>query len=122
MATLNYIELPATDVARAKAFYSTVFGWEWIDYGPGYAASTSPAVEVALNGHATVGPGHEPGAQNAVGPLILFETDDLETTEQAIRSAGGDIASSAYPYPGGSRLHFVDPSGNILGVYQPGQT
>ena len=35
---INYIEFAATDVARAKQFYSSVFGWTFEDYGPDYAS------------------------------------------------------------------------------------
>ncbi len=118
MTAINYVELPATDIGRAKTFYEDVFGWAWIDYGPGYAAATSTGLEVALNNAATVGPTHAPGAENAVGPLLLFQTDDLESAETAVRAAGGDIVSPRYSYPGGHRFHFADPSGNVLGVYQ----
>ena len=34
----NYIELPTTNMAAMKAFYADVFGWGYVDYGPGYAA------------------------------------------------------------------------------------
>ncbi len=118
MTAIDYIELPATDVQLTKSFYTSVFGWEWIDYGPTYASSTSTGIEIALNGQATVGPPHAPRSENAIGPFVLFQTDDLAAVEAAVRSAGGDIASPPYTYPGGSRFHFTDPSGNILGVYQ----
>ncbi len=118
MTVIDYIELPCTDLEVAKAFFTSVFGWEWVDYGPTYAASTSTGIEVALNGQATVGAPHAPGEENAVGTFVLFQTDDLVALEAEIRSAGGDIVSPVYAYPGGHRLHFADPSGNILGVYK----
>lgn len=118
-AEVNYIELPAGDLDSTKAFYCEAFGWDWVDYGPTYAASTSGPIEVALNAEASVGPAHDPGAENAVGPLVLFGTPDLEAVESAVRAAGAEIVSPIYAYPGGRRFHFADPSGNILGVYQP---
>ena len=33
---IDYIEYPVPDVAAAKLFYSTVFGWNFTDYGPDY--------------------------------------------------------------------------------------
>lgn len=118
MTAIDYIELPCADLDLTKAFYTSVFQWEWVDYGPTYAASTSTGIEVALNEQATIGPPHPPRSENAIGPFVLFQTADLEAVEAAIRSAGGDIVSPSYEYPGGHRLHFADPSGNILGVYQ----
>ena len=44
----NYIELPTTNMAAMKAFYADVFGWDYVDYGPGYAAITGRAWTVDL--------------------------------------------------------------------------
>lgn len=117
-ATLDYVELPATDLAAAKAFYASAFGWAWTDYGPTYAAARSGSIEVALNAEAPPGPAHEAGAENAVGPFLLLGTTRLDAVEAAVREAGGRIVTPTYPYPGGVRFHFADPSGNVLGVYQ----
>ncbi len=115
---MNYIELPATDLDATKAFYTAVFGWDWIDYGPGYASHSADGLEVALNGEGTVAAPHVVGEQNGIGPLILFSTDDLAGTGHDVVAAGGVMRTEPYDYPGGRRFHFVDPSGNILGVYQ----
>lgn len=116
---IDYIELPAVDLAATKTFYSEAFGWGWTDYGPGYSACEGGDVEIALSDQATVSPPHEAGAQSGVGPLVLMRTDDLEAAVTAVRAAGSSIVTETYDYPGGRRFHFVDPSGNILGVYEP---
>lgn len=116
---IDYLELPATDLAATKAFYTEAFGWSWTDYGPTYAANGGAPVEIALNGTARPGARHEPGAENAVGPFALLRSDDLGATERSVRDAGGEIVTGPYAYPGGRRFHFADPSGNVLGVYQP---
>lgn len=121
-ARIDYVELPADDIATTKVFYAEVFGWDWIDYGPGYASHPGDGVEVALNVKATVAPPHPSGDENGLGPLVLFATDDLAAVEAAVRSAGGTILSGPYDYPGGQRFHFGDPSGNVLGVYQAAAT
>lgn len=35
---LDYLELPSTDLAATKDFYTQAFGWGFVDYGPTYAA------------------------------------------------------------------------------------
>ena len=35
---VDYIELSVTDVAAAKRFYGTAFGWRFEDYGSDYAS------------------------------------------------------------------------------------
>ena len=42
---INYIELPVTDMATSKAFYSEAFGWTYEDYGPTYAAFTNAGID-----------------------------------------------------------------------------
>jgi predicted enzyme related to lactoylglutathione lyase len=33
---VDCVEFPATDMEKTKRFYSTIFGWEFVDYGPDY--------------------------------------------------------------------------------------
>lgn len=107
---MAYIELAASDVTAAKAFYGSAFGWEFNDYGPEYAGiKGADGEEVGgLNGTADAAPG---------GPLVLLFSDDLAASEKAVTDAGGTITQGPYEYPGGHRFHFADPSGNELGVF-----
>lgn len=34
---IDYIEFAVMDLAKAKSFYSSTFGWKFNDYGPSYA-------------------------------------------------------------------------------------
>ena len=34
---IDYVELPAGDLAATKSFYASAFGWGFTDYGPTYA-------------------------------------------------------------------------------------
>jgi uncharacterized protein len=43
---INYIEFAATDVAAARTFYATVFGWSFTDYGPDYTSFDASAAGV----------------------------------------------------------------------------
>ena len=35
---INYIELYTNNLNQTKAFYGSVFGWSFEDYGPNYAS------------------------------------------------------------------------------------
>lgn len=35
---INYVEFPAKSIKLAKGFFSTVFDWKFVDYGPEYTA------------------------------------------------------------------------------------
>ena len=107
---IDYIELPATDVAEAKAFYHAVFGWEFVDYGPTYTCFRDGRLEGGLNGERAVPA--EPG-----GALVVIYAVDIDLIEERVRDAGGRISLPVFQFPGGRRFHFVDPSGNELAVW-----
>ena len=52
MTRLNYVELPTTDLAAAKAFYESAFGWRLTAFGPTYAATTSGDTDIGLQADA----------------------------------------------------------------------
>ncbi|OXE30048.1 glyoxalase family protein, partial [Vibrio parahaemolyticus] len=35
---LNYVEFGTPNIGATKAFFEHVFGWQFVDYGPDYAA------------------------------------------------------------------------------------
>lgn len=107
-ARIDYIEFPATDITRTKAFYEQAFGWKFTDYGPDYTSFE----DGRLSGGFT-----KEGAVARGGPLIVIYASDLAATEKKIRDAGGTIVKDAFPFPGGRRFHFADPSGNVLAVW-----
>lgn len=109
MARLNYIELPAADLAASKAFYTKVFGWTLAKFGPSYAATTTGDVDVGLQGDASEAP---------AAPLPVIQVDDLDAALVAVTAAGGNIVRPTFAFPGGRRFHFRDPHGNELAVMQ----
>ena len=105
---IDYIEFSATDVARTKAFYAAVFGWTFSDYGADY---TSFADGRLRGGFAKA------DAVVTGGPLVVIYAADLAQVEAAVRGHGGTIIKDVFPFPGGRRFHFTDPSGNALAVW-----
>ena len=51
------------------------------------------------------------------GPLVIIYAVDLEAVEAGVRKNGGTIVQGIFNFPGGSRFHFTDPSGNELAVW-----
>jgi len=107
MARINYVELPAANIAAAKAFYSTVFGWSLTDFGPTYAATMTGDVDMGLQGNVAEATAH---------PLPVIDVDDLEAALAAVTKAGARIVKPIFSFPGGRRFHFADPNGNELAV------
>jgi hypothetical protein len=105
---IDYIELPATDVAATRRFYAAAFGWEFTDYGPDYTSFLDGRLAGGLRKVDRPSPG---------GVLVVIFAVDLEAAERRVREAGGKIVRPAFSFPGGRRFHFTDPSGNELAVW-----
>ena len=110
--SIDYIEIYVDDVAAAKAFFREAFGWQFNDYGDDYAGIKAP------DGDGEVG-GITVGAERGASPLVLVISEALDTSLEAVRAAGGEVVEGPFDYPGGRRFHFRDPSGNVLGVFEP---
>ena len=52
---IDYIEFPVPDVATAKQFYGTVFGWTFTDYGPDYTSFEDGRLSGAFAGRGRAG-------------------------------------------------------------------
>lgn len=105
---LDYVEFPATDLAKTKAFYTRVFGWKFTDYGPEYSSFQ----DGRLAGGFTIA-----SRPTAGGALVVIYAQDLEGLEAKVKSAGGSIVKAIFSFPGGRRFHFTDPNGNELAVW-----
>ena len=108
MARLDYVELPATEIAGTREFYEQAFGWTLTEFAPSYAATTTGDTDVGLDSGAD-----KPGA-----PLPVIQVPDLEAALAAVERAGGTIVKPIFPFPGGRRFHFRDPGGNELAAWQ----
>ena len=111
---IDYVEFPARNLEATKAFFETVFGWSFTDYGPGYAAFSDQGLDGGFF-KADLAASADRGSA-----LIVFYSDRLEETQSKIESAGGRIVKPIFPFPGGRRLHFAEPSGNEFAVWSEG--
>lgn len=108
---INYLELPGRDLPAIKEFYGKVFGWSFVDYGPEYVAVEGAGLDAGFFKSDLT-------ATTAQGSaLTVLYSQDLEATQKKIEAAGGTIVQAIFPFPGGRRFHFSDPSGNELAVW-----
>ena len=105
---IDYIEFRVHDIAKTKAFYGSVFGWQFTDYGPDYCSFQ----DGRLAGGFTTEEAPQPG-----GPLVVIYGDDLTALSRSIEKSGGRISKPIFDFPGGQRFHFVDPNGHELAVW-----
>lgn len=108
---MNYVEFPAKDLAATKAFFIAALGWTFEDYGPEYSAFSGQGLDGGFF-KSELSSNTEKGAA-----LIVFYSNDLETTQSKIEAAGGVITRSVFDFPGGRRFHFEEPSGNEFAVW-----
>jgi predicted enzyme related to lactoylglutathione lyase len=109
--SINYVEFPSRDLEVSKHFFSTVFGWDFIDYGPDYAAISGAGLDGGFyRSDKTV------DTDNGSALVVLY-SNKLEDTRDKIVNAGGTIKKEIFSFPGGRRFHFCDPNGNEYAVW-----
>lgn len=106
MNRINVVELPSKHFESTKSFYASAFGWELSDFGT-FACTTTGIVDLGLQGDAS---------EATRAPMAIIDVDDIEQALVAVQRHGGTITKPIFEIPGGKRFHFVDPSGNELGV------
>ena len=107
--TLDYIELPGSDIPATKRFYGEVFGWTFTDYGPDYAAfECKEGRQGGFNAERKVA--------TSGGPLVVLYANNLDAVESRVSATGAEIISRE-EFSGGRRFHFRDPNGNEIAVW-----
>jgi predicted enzyme related to lactoylglutathione lyase len=108
---INYVEFPSRDIQQTKNFFTKAFGWTFQDFGPEYTAFSNEGIDGGfyqskLNSSSSNG-----------SALIVFFSENLETTLEKIKGSGGEIIKDIFPFPGGRRFHFSEPCGNEFAVW-----
>ena len=111
---IDYIEFTGNDLGKVKAFYSTVFGWKFTDYGPDYTSFA----DGRITGGFSRAEGQRGGGAVG-GPLVVIYAKDLAELKRAVAAAGGTVQEEI-EFPGGRRFYFLDPAGNRLAVWTDG--
>ena len=106
---IDYVEIPVTDVPRARTFLEAMFGWTFREWGDDYLSFS----DGRLNGG--VRKSSEPAP--ASGVLLVFYSADLERDVERVQELGGTISQEIFSFPGGRRFHFVDPAGTEFAIW-----
>ena len=111
------------DVEAAVAFYTTHLGFELrSNPAPAFADVTRGPLRLLLSG-ATSSAGRpmpdgerpKPGGWNRIHLIV----DDLPAEVARLRAAGVKFRNDIVTGPGGSQILLVDPSGNLIELFQP---
>jgi predicted enzyme related to lactoylglutathione lyase len=112
---LVYFELPAENADRAQKFYEDLFGWK-------FQSGEGPFDYRMLEGDVQPGGAVYPAQAGERGPIVYFDTDDIEATIMRTRELGGE-ADDKQPIPGiGWFARGKDPEGNPISFYQPDES
>lgn len=108
--SIVHFEINTKDAARAKRFYTSLFGWKYKD-------SEIPGIEYyVIDG---IEPG---GAINPMdgqkSPVVYFGTDDIDASLRKVKENGGK-AGDKQPIPTqGYFAACTDPDGNAFSLFQ----
>lgn len=109
--TINYIEMPARDIAGTRAFFEKAFGWSFTDYGPAYTSFSGQGTDGGFYQSELV------ASTDAGSVLVVIYSSALETSLAAVEAAGGRVIKPIFAFPGGRRFQFACPSGNEYAVW-----
>src|SRR5215211_3586176 len=113
------------DVETAVAWYTTHLGFTLLSkQAPAFADVTRGPLRLLLSG-ATSSAGRPmpdgerpgPGGWNRIHLIV----DDLAAEVARLRTAGAQFRNDIVSGPGGSQILVVDPSGNVVELFQPAQ-
>ncbi|MEV5595090.1 VOC family protein [Streptomyces sp. NPDC052496] len=109
-----WADLDTPDVAAARSFYSSLFGWESLELPGGY-------VNFTLRGEKIVGAIKlKEGEEHSAGWSVYFMSDDLTATTKAVEAAGGSVVSPPRKVSvAGSAAVYQDPDGAVFGAWEP---
>ena len=121
--TPNWVDLPTSDQAAAKAFYAGLFGWTYDDQPMGEGQVYSMAM---LGGHQVAAISPQPAEMAAAGAPPMWNTylavDSVDDATAKVEAAGGKVAMAPFDVMDAGRMSFVmDPSGAPVALWQANQ-
>ena len=113
------------DVEAAVAWYTKHLGFTLLSSAaPAFADVTRGSLRLLLSGPTSSagrsmsdGERPKPGGWNRIHLIV----DDLAAEVARLRAAGAQFRNEAVTGPGGSQILLLDPSGNLVELFQPGK-
>lgn len=108
---LVHFEIPARDTAGARAFWGSLFGWEFQEF-PGPTEYHMTQLSETMGGAIYGAEGDQRGTR------VYFDVDDIGAGRARVTELGGE-AGEAMPVPTmGWFALCSDPEGNEFGLWQ----
>lgn len=113
------------DVESAIGWYTRHLGFELrTNQAPAFADITRGSLRLLLSGpKSSAGRAMPDGARPAPGGWnrIHLLVDDLAAEVERLRAAGVQLRNDIVKGPGGAQILLVDPSGNLVELFQPAE-
>lgn len=118
-----WVDLQTPDQDAARAFYSGLFGWEFVD-SPMPDGAVYAMAQLGGRNAAAIAP--QSPEQSAAGMPPLWNTylavDDVDAVTARVADAGGMVAMEPFDIMEAGRMSFVaDPAGAFVGLWQARQ-
>lgn len=123
MRSVVHFEIPADDVARAKGFYSSVFGWRLQDM-PEMEYTVVQTTEVDGETQMPISPGAINGglvrrSDEVPVPVLTVDVESIDQALKQVQAAGGRVVRERTEIPGmGAYAYFTDTEGNTVGLWE----
>ena len=122
MSEMVNVRYMVNDVEESVAFYTKVLGFEVLNAFPAFADVARGRLRLLLSGPASSAgrpmpdgavPG--PGGWNRIHLIV----DDIDAEVARLRSSGAEFRNQIIEGPGGKQVLLLDPSGNVVELFQP---
>jgi len=107
-----YLGVPALDIKISADFYSKCFGWKIRSDNDGHVSFDDGVGEVS--GMWVID--KKPIPEGSI--IISIMVNDAEITKKLVADHGGKIIFADKMKSGEVIVHFIDPAGNVMGIYQ----
>lgn len=117
---LNWFEIPANDIKRAKKFYEQIFEIKMDSIEmEGTQMAMFPTGMSHSGGGVVQGPDHKPSREGSI--IYLNGNPDLQHVLDRIEASGGKITLTKTAIgENGFMAYFIDPEGNLVGLHSMG--
>lgn len=110
---ITHIDIPVTDLEKAKGFYSSLFGWQIAEV-PGFEGYPMWRAPNEVSGG-----GLAPRDDGFTQPRSYVEVDSIDDTIAAATAAGGEVLAEKQRIDETSWWAVIaDPDGNRIGLFE----
>jgi predicted enzyme related to lactoylglutathione lyase len=106
---IDYVEIPVTDLNKARDFFSALFGWSFQSWGDDYMSFHDGHMDGGFRRSAEPAP--------PTGVLVVFFSTNLKRDFDRVQELGATISEPIFQFPGGRRFHFIDPAGTEFAIW-----